>query len=219
MRVLLMYFSILILSLLFACNFGENEETESISIPHEDPAVNNQTADMVADIDSGKYELVQVDYYSFRRAYHESDALSGHALELFMNRNPEPILGYANSTERGLYMELVEAELIKDDNLNLSEIETLSSPFDYQTAQIKFQVETRLLEDPKALEETAYELTFKAKNKVVLMDTLEFGFPPDVTFFTRDLNADGNQELLILYKWYIVNGDNFDLAIYELKKE
>jgi hypothetical protein len=64
----------------------------------------------------------------------------------------------------------------------------------------------------------SYELTFKDQNKIVLIDTLKFDWPPDVTFFKTDLDKDGVEELLSIFRWYIVNGDNFDLKIYKLRK-
>lgn len=137
-----------------------------------------------------------------------------------MNRNPEPYEDYVNSKSHPLYSDLVERKIILDANLNLLQVDTLPEQFGYQLSQNKqIKVETRLLEKSKEIDAPSYELTFKENNKVVLKDTLEFGFPPDVTFFTTDLNNDGKQELLTIYRWYIVNGDNFDLTIYELKKE
>lgn len=64
----------------------------------------------------------------------------------------------------------------------------------------------------------SYELTFYDLNKIVLIDTLKFDWPPDVTFFKSDLDKDGEEELLSIFRWYIVNGDNFDLKIYKLRK-
>jgi hypothetical protein len=62
-------------------------------------------------------------------------------------------------------------------------------------------------------------LKFFEDKKCVLADTLQFGFPPDVTFFTAELEGDGSHELLALFRYYIVNGDNYDLGIYSIKEK
>ena len=79
-------------------------------------------------------------------------------------------------------------------------------------------VETKYLEDPKEVDSPSYELTFVKANKIILCDTLEFGWPPDITFIKTDMDKDGTEELITIFRWYIVNGDNYDLKIYELKE-
>lgn len=169
--------------------------------------------------ESDKYELIEIDSYGFRRAYHGHDTLTGDELELFMNRNPEPNEDYTSSDNHPLFSELTTVGLIKDGNLNITELDTLPEQFDYQFSHNNFfKVKTRLLEDPKEVKTPSYELTFIDENKSVLIDTLEFDWPPDVTFIKTDLDKDGTEELLSIYRWYIVNGDNFDLKIYKVKK-
>lgn len=164
------------------------------------------------------YELVNVDSVFFRRAYHGHDTMNGEELDVFLNRNPDWCSGDEDLKNRYSYKGLVKEGIILDGNLNLSEIDTLPETFEYHySRKQKFTVQTRRLEDPKTVKTPSYELTFLDKQKVVLVDTLGFGFPPDVTFFTRDLNADGKDELCALFRWYIINGDNFDITIYELK--
>lgn len=164
-------------------------------------------------------ELVLVDSYMFRRAYHGHDTLQGKEYDVFMNRNPEGSSDHSNSKEHPLYKDLVRNKIIEDGNLNLSQIDTLPEQFEYQVSpKRRLQVEFQLLEDPEVVDAPSYILTFKEKNKTILIDTLAFGFPPDVTFLTRDLNSDGKEELLAIFQWYIVNGDNYDLTIYELKE-
>jgi hypothetical protein len=65
----------------------------------------------------------------------------------------------------------------------------------------------------------SYILTFMDKKTIVSIDTLKFDWPADVTFFKLDFDQDGSDELLSIYRWYIVNGDNFDIKIYKLKKK
>jgi hypothetical protein len=166
-----------------------------------------------------EYKLKEIDSYSFRRAYHGHDTIKGGDLDLFMNRNPEPNVNYTNSESHSFYKQLTEIGLFQHGNLNINEVDTLPNQFNYQLSPNKFfKVKTRLLEDPKEVETPSYELTFNDLNKIVLIDTLKFDWPPDVTFFKTDLDKDGEEELLSIFRWYIVNGDNFDLKIYKLRK-
>jgi hypothetical protein len=169
--------------------------------------------------ESDKYELIEIDSYGFRRAYQGHDTLAGDELDLFMNRNPEPNEDYTSSDNHPLFSDLSEEGLIKDGNLNITELDTLPEQFNYQISRNNFfKVKTRLLEDPKEVKTASYELTFMDNNQSFLIDTLEFDWPPDVTFIKADLDKDGTDELLSIFRWYIVNGDNFDLKIYKLKK-
>jgi SET domain-containing protein len=166
-----------------------------------------------------EYKLIEIDSYSFRRAYHGHDTLKAGDLDLFMNRNPEPNENYTNSESHSFYKQLTEIGLFQHGNLNINEVDTLPNQFNYQLSPNKFfKVKTRLLEDPKEVETPSYELTFNDLNKIVLIDTLKFDWPPDVTFFKTDLDKDGVEELLSIFRWYIVNGDNFDLKVYKLRK-
>ena len=182
-------------------------------------SVNNQTQENSSVSDKGYYELVPVDNYEFRRSYYELDSLSERELDLYMHSNPVSHLDFSNSEEHPFYNKLVEHKIILEDQLNLSQVGTLPDQFDYQLSpQQILKVETQLLHESEELSSQAYELIFKDNGEIIFTDTLEFGFPPDVTFLTMDLNKDGKQELLTIFRWYIVNGDNFDLTVYELKK-
>ena len=165
-----------------------------------------------------KYELITLDSYSFRRAYHGHELLEGMELKLVLNRNPEPDEAYLNSKNHPLYNDLTRMGLIKDGNLNISEVDTLPKQFSYKISPNQFfTVKTNLLQDPTKVKTPSYELTFMNKGKSILIDTLAFDWPPDVTFFKADIDNDGTDELLSIFKWYIINGDNFDLKIYKLK--
>lgn len=164
-------------------------------------------------------ELVVLDSFFFRRAYHGHDTMSGNELDRFMNRNPEGAEDYSDDSPP-FYENLVKHGLVQDGNLNLSEIDTLPEKFEYAiSSNRKLHVEYNLLEDPNEVEVPSYEVSFKEKGEVILIDTLAFGFPPDVTFFTRDLDNDGTEELLAVFRWYIINGDNYELFIYQLREE
>lgn len=166
------------------------------------------------------YKLAEIDSYSFRRAYHGQDTLEGKESERFMNRNPEPnefcMLPKKSHT---FEKKLSESGFFKDGNLNLKKIDTLPEQFSFRVAKNNLlKVKTRYLDDPKIVESPSYILTFIDEKTVVSIDTLEFDWPADVTFIKLDIDQDGSDELLSIYSWYIVNGDNFDIKIYRLKK-
>lgn len=166
-----------------------------------------------------QYKLVEIDSYSFRRAYHEHETFDGEKLESYMNRNPEPNLVYTDSKSHPFEKKLSEIGLFKDGNLNLKEIDTLPDQYTFQIAKNNFfKVKTNYLDDPKMVESPSYILTFMDKKTIVSIDTLEFDWPADVAFIRLDIDQDGSDELLSIYSWYIVNGDNFDIKIYRLKK-
>ncbi|GEM_PF-3992964 len=103
--------------------------------------------------------------------------------------------------------------------MNIADLDTLPGQFNYQVSHnIFFTVRSKLLEDPKKVKTPSYELTFMYKEKTLLIDTLEFDWPADVSFLKSDIDKDGTEELISVFRSYIVNGDNFDLKIYKLKK-
>jgi hypothetical protein len=167
------------------------------------------------------YKLVEIDSCSFRRAYHKYETFEGEKLENYMNRNPEPNeFIMLPKKSHPFEKQLSEIGLFKDGNLNLKEIDTLSDQFTFQVAKNKFfKVKTNYLDDPKMVDSPSYILTFMDKKTIVSIDTLEFDWPADVTFIKLDINQDGSDEFLSIYRWYIVNGDNFDIKIYRLKKK
>lgn len=170
-------------------------------------------------VEKREYELIEMDSYGFRRAYYTEEELEGEALDVFMNRNPEPYEEYANSAEHPLYDQLTRAGIFQAGKLNIRDLDTLPDPFDFQAApDMRFKVERRYLDDPSKVSTPSFEFTFTDSDRIVCVDTLEFGWLPDVTFVKFDLEQNGSEVLVSIYRWYIGNGDNFDLKIYELKK-
>lgn len=168
--------------------------------------------------DDRKYQLAEVDSYSFRRAYYGHNNLEGTQLDSFMNRRPVSNDVYTNSKDHPLYQSLCEKKVILDGDLNIKSLVPLPDLFDFRAfPKINLSVAIQYLEDPNGIHKPAYELTFSENNNIVLIDSLEFDWPPDVSFYKLDLNKDEKEELLSIYKWYIMNGDNFDIKIYELE--
>lgn len=168
---------------------------------------------------SDEYKLVEIDAYSFRRAYHDHENYEGEALDAYMDRNPELMEDPIAAKDKLFYAALCETGLFQNRTLSLNDIDTLAEEFNLQVSPTKFlKVKTRYIEDPKEVEAPSFELTFLDKNEIVLTDTLAFDWPPAVTFMKADLDKDGSEELISIYQWYIVNGDNFDIQIYTVKK-
>jgi hypothetical protein len=166
-----------------------------------------------------KYALVEIDSYDFRRAYHGIDTLEGYALDSFLNRNPWANEIYSNSADHPFFNDLLRLGILDHGDLNLSDLDTLPNQFNYQFKPNHFfKVKTKYMDDPIQVKTPSFELTFWDNARLVLIDTLEFSWPPDVAFFKKDLDEDGSEELLSIFKWYIVNGDNFELKIYQIKK-
>lgn len=177
----------------------------------------NITGDDFNKIDD--YKLIEMDAYSFRRAYHDSDTLAGEELDAFMNRNPELMEDYMRSENKPFYAALCETGLFQNHTLSLKDVDTLPEQFNFHLSLTHIlTVKTNYLENPKEVETPSMELTFLDKNEIVLIDTLAFDWPPDITFMKVDLDKDGTDELISIYRWYIVNGDNFDVKIYKLRK-
>lgn len=167
---------------------------------------------------NGTLSFSRVDSYMFRRAYHGHDNLEGAALDIFMNRNPEPAEDFTFSEEHPMYNYLCDWGLFEDGDLNINDIDTLPDQFELKGPNKRiFNVETDYIED---LNEKSpfYELTFTENDSLVLKDTLWFEWPPDVVFLKKDIDNDGSEELLSIYRHYIINGDNFDVGIYSLKE-
>lgn len=201
-----------LLAILLTCGGQNQPESDELTVNEvvtQNNELNNDTS----------YRLVEMDHYAFRRAYHDSENMTGAALDAFMNRNPEPNEDYSESSEHPYYKQLIANELFVDGNLNLGYFDTLPEKLIYHYSKNEsFTIETRLLEDPKLVPSPSYELTFLSETKTVLIDTLAFDFRPDVTFFTCSLDSPEKEVLVTVFQCYIVNGDNFDIRIYELQR-
>jgi hypothetical protein len=161
--------------------------------------------------------LEHVDSLSFRRNYFGHETLAGEKLNLFMNRNPEPL--NISRDQKGSFDRILKKNgIIVNENLVLNKFDTLPDNFAYTFNHKKLAVSIRSLDYSEKLKTPGYILTFKDAKKVVAKDTLLFGFPPDVTFSKMDLDNNGTDEIYTVFRNYIINGDNFDVGIYELKE-
>lgn len=84
---------------MLSCGGQNQPESDELTVNEEvtqNNKLNNDTS----------YRLVEIDHYAFRRAYHDSENMTGAALDAFMNRNPEPNDDYSQRTEHPFYKEL-----------------------------------------------------------------------------------------------------------------
>ncbi|XOV66938.1 MAG: hypothetical protein ACFHU9_15025 [Fluviicola sp.] len=201
------YFALLLMLFSFGCIRSMQTQTETKSKD------DTQTASASKD-----FTLVRLDGYQFRRAYHEIDRREDESENDFMNQNPESSWDYEDSIHKPFYQALINDGIILDGNLNISALDTLPDNFDYQYSHDKkLQVTTEYTDDLNRVSQPSYITTFYDKEKSILADTFYYDMPADVTFFTKDLNQDGKEEIISIYRWYIVNGDNYELDIFELQ--
>jgi hypothetical protein len=161
-----------------------------------------------------EYILTELGSYDFRRNYFGSEDMKGDSLDSFMNRNPEG----AGFTITHYYDALVENQILVNNCLNLSKLDTLLDSFVYNYSnEIQMNVQVESLQYSKPYNKIGYVLNFNQDSNLILADTLEYNYPNDVIFNTIDINKDGKDELFALYRYYAINGDNYELTIYNLE--
>lgn len=166
-----------------------------------------------------RFSLVPSDSYNFRRAYHGSENYNGSALDSFMN--VPPLMGeiFDGLDKHPYYSALMEKRIIVNEKLYFDSLRALPDSFNLQISSSKsLRGEIHYLEEVSK-EFLAYTLTLYDNEHLVLEDTVTCDFPPDLQFYAMDLDNDGRQEILSMYTWYFINGDNFDLNIYNLLGE
>lgn len=161
------------------------------------------------------YDLKQLDAYSFRRNYFGSDTLAGKELDKFMNRNPVQSFEY-KSKKGSFYDKLTQNGIINDKELILNKLDSLPDDFTYKTSNRNIKL---YISYPDSFETEGLILSFRENQAIFHTDTLLFSNPTTVSYSTMDLNNNGTDELYMLYKNYAVNGDNYELSIYELTEK
>ncbi|MDB2656541.1 hypothetical protein N9Y60_00650 [Crocinitomicaceae bacterium] len=208
------FLPLLIAVLLFACtdskgtadNHSEVKEDVEAHIKEESTSLE-------------EFRLVKTDHYDFRRAYHGHHLLEGAERDTFMTRNPESCWDYKDSLNKRYYNLLIKDGFIRDGSLNLSALDTLPDTFKYQVDKLRnVSVTSEYTNYLDTLIQPSYILTFSENENPFLSDTLLYDMPSDVTFYKRDLNRDGKEEIISIYRWYIINGDNYEVDIYELRQ-
>lgn len=161
------------------------------------------------------YDLIQLDAYSFRRNYFGSDTLAGKELDKFINRNP--VQNYEYKSKKGsFYDKLTQHGIINNKELILNKLDSLPNYFEHAFSNRKIKL---LISYPQTFERPALILSFREDETIFYEDTLLFDNPTNVSYSTMDLNKNGTDELYLLFKNYAVNGDNYELSIYELTEK
>jgi hypothetical protein len=162
-----------------------------------------------------QYSLQKLDSYTFQRNFSDADSLLGEALKKYIHRNPTTDETFTEKTHP-LYPFLVKEKVIVNNELDLSKIDTLYNSFKYtvQDKELTVFVDFAYVSGE---ETNNFIFDFNIENDLFTRDTLVFGFPPDVIFSKMDINQNGTDELYALFKNYTLNGDTFELSIYELK--
>ncbi|GAB5564155.1 MAG: hypothetical protein Wins2KO_12180 [Winogradskyella sp.] len=164
-----------------------------------------------------EFNLKKIDSIAFRRDYHGIENLSDKTLDSFLIRKPD---GFLICKSGLLYNDLVSYGVIDSLGLNLKVFDTLPDEFSYQfSVEKQYEVKLDYLEYDESLDTPGVAISFKENNNIILIDTLQFGWPPDVIFSILDVNNDGKEELYTVYKNYIINGHNFWIDIYQLEEE
>ena len=158
------------------------------------------------------YDLKQLDAYSFRRNYFGSDTLVGKELAKFMHRNP--VQNHEYKSQKGnFYHNLTHHGIIHDKELILTKLDSLPDYFTYKISNKNIKLH---ISYPDSFETEGLILSFREKQVIFHTDTLLFSNPTTVTYSTMDLNNNGTDELYMLHKQYSINGDNYELSVYEL---
>ncbi len=177
-------------TLLFSCK-EENKRTNTII----------QSSDT-----SKKKSINKIGELLFRISYSGHDTMSNSELEKLLKSNPWNIDGKDSRIKK-----LLEAKgLIKEDELLLSKFKI--------TKKNKYALENKTRNKIKAtLNHDGfghYKLFVQNGNQ---SDSLTINNLGDLYFKIEDIIPGGFEELIIIVKYYIMNGDNFVVGVYEFK--
>ena len=165
-----------------------------------------------ANSDKKAYKLTKIGSYSFRKNYSGSENLKGNELESFMSRNPTQ-----NSVVTDDFCKkLIKGNLIIENTLNLKMFKEIPNDFRYKySSNLILNGNYKYSEDKNS---PHIILTFKDDKRVILKDTLEFDFLPEISFSILDIDNDGQDEFCSILKEYVLNGDNYLLEIFKIEK-
>lgn len=163
-----------------------------------------------------EYEIERLDYLLFRRSYSYSEEIyENEKLQSELdNRNPERINGQneANTNYDSGFNKL--GLLDEEGNLKLKVWEKIS---ERSPEKINIGEQEYLLNIASDNGE-GYDIEIRTKHKVlVAKNNFKFGDLPEVSFCVYDIDNDGQDEIISMFQWYIINGDNYDFNVYEIR--
>lgn len=163
-------------------------------------------------------KLVEDGVFSFRRSYiYSTETYRNEKYKNSLdNRNPEN--NFKEPKNNKYYKAIKELGLFDSaDNLNLKKWNKIES-IDKNGQKIFF-LNKKYVIYINYLEKGVFSLKVNNLNgKNVLENKLKFELPPDVSFMIKDLDKDGNDEIISFYNWYFTNSDNYEIKIYKLEK-
>lgn len=162
------------------------------------------------------FKIVEKRAFMFRRNYFYNDSIyeNEKALKELDNRNPETldardfVLGskYFNGVKN---LNLFDTDL----NLNIKTWDLLR----------KREAKAMMVNGKKYSVTIDYDVVghnFKIEDgkRIMAKQSFKIGYPPDVSFMVYDIDQDHQDEILAFSQWYIINGDNYDIYVYEIEK-
>lgn len=202
-----MHFLFIVL-FLFNCSTGEDNPSHPAILSRERLHTESQP--------THEFEIERLDYLLFRRSYSYSEEIyENEKLRSELdNRNPERINGqnkaYTNYDSGFHKLGLLDEE----GNLKLKVWEKIS---ERSPDKINIGEQEYLLHIASDNGE-GYDIEIRTKNKVlVAKNNFKFGDLPEVSFYVYDIDNDGQDEIISLFHWYIINGDNYDFHVYEIR--
>lgn len=105
-----------------------------------------------------------------------------------------------------------ERGLVKDDQLLLSKFRFNPSADFQLTSPLKDTLSVKIT--PTAEDFSLYTISVTGKGRTARVDIPEY--MQELKFTLPDMVPGGYKEIVILNEYYIMNGDNFDLLVYEI---
>jgi hypothetical protein len=183
----------------------------------KDKSSKDETVEKKENKSKFEFEIKQLNYLKFRRNYFydEKTYQNKKLRDKLDNRNPEGMN--------------VDTALLKKFDIGFKKLNLLDSNGNLKL-KIWGKISKNKLETIKVngLEyllglnydnDYVYDIKIrKYDSMLVAKNNFKFQFPPDVTFYVYDLDNDKNDEIISMYHWYIINGDNYDFNVYEISK-
>jgi hypothetical protein len=155
---------------------------------------------------SNHFSIKLLDSVQFRRSYFGRENWPVNEDSILSNRNPD--LG--NDIRPQLKSRLESLGIMYQDSLVLAKFQLLDSfPLVSKTGT-KLKAFT-------SLENNIMYLTICKHEKIIVKLELTTDTFTDIKLNLSDFVTGGYEEIIVVKNYYIMNGDNFDIFIYELK--
>lgn len=168
----------------------------------------NQINTDIPKSDTGnKKSINKIGEMLFRISYQGHLKMSEDELKKLLKSNPYSIEVRSND----LKSLLENKGLIKDDELLLSKFQIATTT----QFELKDQLGNSIIGSLNDYEKTGhYKVVFDKANR---NDSLIINNLNDLYFKVSDIISGGYEELVLVVKYYISNGDNFEVTVYEIK--